>query len=127
MADPARAVPAHVNLTRTTAHPSHASIPALGPKTFAHVFRTVVGQGLYNVPNVFSSVAELAAGNARRKTVVADGNLLVYVLIGKVVGALSHGTDKDTYALLGLKVLNIVARPHNLLVETESNLAAIWR
>lgn len=82
---------------------------------------------LDNVPYVFGSVAELAAGNAGREAVVADSDLLVYIFVGEVVGAFGHGTDKDTYALFGSQVLDIVSRSHDLFVKTEGNLAAVRR
>lgn len=72
-------------------------------------------------------MAKLAAGDAGRETVVADGNLLIYELIGKVVGSLGHSANEDTYALLGSEILDIVSRSHNLFVKTECNLAAVGR
>ncbi len=80
-------------------HPTHF-IPKAGPRACNDPSRRTREQVLNNVPDVFGSVAELAAGNASRETVVADGNLLVYVFVGEVVGTLGHGTDKDTNALL---------------------------
>lgn len=72
-------------------------------------------------------MAELAAGNASRETVVTDSNLLVYEFVGEIIRALGHGTNKDANALRWFKVLDIVSRSHDLFVKTEGNLAAVRR
>ena len=54
-------------------------------------------------------MTKLAACYAGRETIVADGDFLVHILIGKSIRALCHGADKHAYALLVPKVLNIVA------------------
>lgn len=39
-------------------------------------------------------MAELAAGDTGRQTEVADGDLLVNIRVGEVVGTFGHGTDE---------------------------------
>lgn len=71
------------------------------PRHCDHDSTRTQAQALDDVPDIFGSMAELAARDAGRETVVADGDLLVYELVGEVVRALSHGSDKDTDTLLG--------------------------
>jgi hypothetical protein len=82
---------------------------------------------LEDIPNVLSSVAELAAGNAGTEVKVADGNAVVLEVVGKVVVALGHGTNKYRYALVLVEICNVITYTHNLRVETERNLAAVGR
>jgi len=60
---------------------------------------------LNNVPSIFSSVTELAASNTGGQTVVADGDLLIDKLIGKIIGSLGHSANENTDALFWLKAL----------------------
>lgn len=80
-----------------------------------------------NVPSVLGSVAKLAAGNAGRKTEIADGDLLVDVCVGKVVRALGHGTNEDADALVRVEPVNVAPDMGNRGVEAESDLAALGR
>ena len=82
--------------------------------------------GLYDVPDVLSGVAELAASDTGRQRVIADGNRVVLVLIGEVVRALCHCADEDAYALSRPQILNIVAYPHDRRVEGKGDFAAVW-
>lgn len=84
-------------------------------------------EGLQDAPRVLCSVAELAASNTGRKTVVADRNLVVDVGVGEVVGALGHGTDKDADALLGIQAVDIAPDRLHLGVEAQRHLAAVGR
>lgn len=72
-------------------------------------------------------MAELAARHAGREAVVADGDLLVDKLVGKVVGSLGHGADKDTHALLGPDAFHPVPDTNQRRIETERHLAAVGR
>ena len=81
---------------------------------------------LNNVPSIFSSVTELAASNTGGQTVVADGDLLIDKLIGKIIRSLGHCSDEDADALLWLEALNIFSDLDNFSIETESDLAAVW-
>lgn len=71
-------------------------------------------------------MTELAAGNTGGQTVVTDRDLLVDELIGKVVGTLSHGSNKYTNTLLWLKALNVFSDLDNFGIETECNFSAVW-
>lgn len=51
---------------------------------------------LYNIPYVFGSVAELAAGHAGAETVVADTDRVVFESVREIVVALCHRSHKDT-------------------------------
>lgn len=84
-------------------------------------------EGLQDAPRVLGSVAELAASNTGRKTVVADRNLVIDVGVGKVVGTLCHGTDKDADALLGIQAVDIAPDGLHLGVEAQRDLAAVRR
>lgn len=72
-------------------------------------------------------MAELAARYAGRQAVVADGDLLIDILIRKVVGALGHGTNKDADALVLAQAVDVLAHPHNRGVEAERDFAAVGR
>lgn len=72
-------------------------------------------------------MAEFTAGNACRQTKIADSNLLVYDAVGKSVGALGHGSDKDTDALLGTECVDIVPYLNQGCVKAQGDLAAVGR
>lgn len=55
---------------------------------------------LKDVPAILGSVAEFTTSNTRRQAEVADGDLLIDDAVRKRVSSLSHGTYKDTDALL---------------------------
>lgn len=80
-----------------------------------------------NVPGVLGSMAKLAAGDAGRETEIADGDLLIDVCVGKVVGALSHGTDKDADTLIRVEPVDVAPDMGDRGVEAESDLAALGR
>lgn len=70
-------------------------------------------------------MAEFAAGDTGRQAVVADGDLLVHEGIGKIVGALGHGSDKDADALVLVERVDVVAHTHDALVKTQGDLTAV--
>jgi hypothetical protein len=72
-------------------------------------------------------MAKFTAGDTGTETVVADTNSVVLELIGKVVAALGHGSDKDADALLAVERFNIVPDANDGGVETERDLAAVGR
>lgn len=72
-------------------------------------------------------MTELATRNTGRQAVVADGDLLIHKLVGKSVGTLSHGTYKDTYALILVQVLDVVSATNDFGIETQRDLAAVGR
>ena len=82
---------------------------------------------LDDVPSILSSVAELAASHTGRETEVADGDLFVDELIGKVVGSFGHGSHKDTDALLVIQLLDVFSDSDQWGIETEGDLAAVGR
>ena len=84
------------------------------------------GRPLDDVPDVLCSVAELATSNTSRKRVVGDTDRVVLVLIGKGIITLGHSTNKDADALLRSEIADVVTNSHDLCVERESDLAAVW-
>jgi hypothetical protein len=86
-----------------------------------------MAESLDDIPRVLGGVAELAAGDARREAVVADGDLLVDPGIGEVVRSLGHGADKDADALIGSKRVDVVTDAHQRRVKAERDLAAVGR
>lgn len=72
-------------------------------------------------------MTELAARYAGRQAVIADGNLLIDILIRKVVGTLGHGTNKHADALVLAQSVDVLADAHNGGVKAERNLAAVGR
>jgi hypothetical protein len=68
----------------------------------------------YDVPDVFSSVTELAASHTCRQAVIGNGDRVVLEFVGEVIAALCHGTNEDAYALLGTKSLDVVAAAYDL-------------
>lgn len=65
------------------------------------------------IPDVLRGMAELAACDTRAKTVVADRDFVVHVLVGKVILSLSHGSDKYTHALLGSNIGNVISHAYD--------------
>lgn len=78
-----------------------------------------------DIPNLFGSVAELAAGNTGTETVVADTDSFVLERIGKVIVALGHGTDENGDTLVGVQRLQVVLGANHGRVETHGHLAAV--
>jgi hypothetical protein len=72
-------------------------------------------------------VAELAAGDAGRETVVANRDLLVDKLVSKVVSTLGHGADKDAYALVVAQGVDVFTDADDRRVEAERDLPAVRR
>lgn len=83
---------------------------------------------LDDVPRILGGVAEFAARDTGRETVVANGDLLVNKLIRKVIRSLGHGSNEDADALLIVEVFDVFSDADQLRVETESDLAAVgWK
>ena len=80
---------------------------------------------LYYVPHILGCVAKLAASNAGRETVIADGDFLVYNSIRKRVGAFGHGAHKNADALMRTQALDIVSHSHHVRVEAQSDLSTV--
>jgi hypothetical protein len=87
----------------------------------------VVLENSNDVPYIFGSVTEFAAGDTSRQTVVANGYLLIHVLVGKGISTLSHGTNEDTDALVGRQVRHVVPDAHHGRVKTKGDLATVGR
>lgn len=66
-----------------------------------------------DVPDILSSVTELAASDTGGQGVVADGNGIVLELVGEGICSLGHGSDEHTYALLGAQILHIVSHSYH--------------
>jgi hypothetical protein len=81
---------------------------------------------LNDVPNVFSSMAELAACYAGAEAVVADTDGVVLVFISKVVSSFCHCANEDAYAFLGTEGLNVVFDSDHWALETHGHLSAVW-
>jgi hypothetical protein len=82
---------------------------------------------LDDLPHVFRGVAEFAAGDACRETIIADGDLLVDVLICEVIGPLCHGAYEDTNALVWLQLLHVMPNLDQLRIKTQRDLSAVRR
>ena len=82
---------------------------------------------LEDVPNVLCCVAELAACNAGTEVEVADTDAVVLDSVCEVIVTLCHSTNEDGDALILVEAANVVAQTNNLGVETEGDLAAVWR
>lgn len=78
-----------------------------------------------DIPDLFGSMAELAAGNTGTKTVVADTDSIVLEGVGKVVVALGHGTDEDGDTLVRVQCLQIILGADHGRLETHGHLAAV--
>lgn len=53
---------------------------------------------LYDSPDVFSGMAELAAGDAGTQAEIADADCVVLEFVREVVFAFRHGSDKHANA-----------------------------
>lgn len=78
-----------------------------------------------NIPDLFGSVAEFAAGHTCTQGVVADTDGFILERIGEVVMALGHSADKDSDALVRLQRFQIVLGADHGRLETHSDLAAV--
>lgn len=81
----------------------------------------------YDVPDILTGMAELAAGHTRAETVIAYTDRIVLERIGKIIPPLRHSTHKHADALLGTQRLDIILHPDDRRVETERYLAAVGR
>lgn len=80
-----------------------------------------------DVPHVFDSVAELAAGNTCAQTEVADTDGVILKGVGEVVLTFGHGANKHTHTLFWSQVCNVVTDAYDLGVKAQSHFAAVWR
>lgn len=80
-----------------------------------------------DVPDILSSVTELAASDTGGQGVVADGNGIVLELVGESIRSLGHSTDEDTYALLGTQILHVVSHSYHRRIVGEGDFAAVRR
>lgn len=83
---------------------------------------------LDDVPYILCCVTELTTSNTGTQAVVADGNLIVFELIRKVILTLCHCTDEHTYALVRTEGLDVVFHSYNWALEGQCDLSAIgWQ
>lgn len=81
---------------------------------------------LDDVPHILSCVAKLAACHGCRETVVADGDLLVDKLIGKIVGSFRHSSNKHADALLVAQSADVFVDSYQWSIEGQGDLPAVW-
>src|SRR3569833_904388 len=82
---------------------------------------------LHDVPGILGCVAELAAGDAGREAIVADGDLLIHILVGEVVRAFGHGSDEDADALVSAQGVDVVSDANDIRLEAQRHLPAVRR
>ena len=75
---------------------------ALWARSFLFFFQWSLSE---NIPDLFGSVAELAAGDTGTKTVVTDTDGFILKRVCEVVVSLGHGTDEDGDTLIGVQRL----------------------
>ena len=80
---------------------------------------------LDDVPGIFCSVAEFAAGHAGAEAEGTNADGIVFERVGKIILALGHGTDEDTYTLFGTQIRHVIPNTDNLGVEAQGDLATI--
>jgi hypothetical protein len=78
-----------------------------------------------DVPDVFRRMTKLAASDTSTQAVIADTDRLVLEIVGKVILAFGHGTNKDTDAFIWCKALNVVFDSDNLCVEAQRDFPTI--
>lgn len=78
--------------------------------------------GSDDIPDILGGVAEATARDTRTQAVVADTDLVVDKGVGKRVVTLGHGPHKDTDAILGADVGNVIPHPHHGCIEAEGHL-----
>lgn len=81
---------------------------------------------LEDIPHVLGRMAELTARNAGTEVELTNRDAVVLDVVGKVVVALGHGTNKHGNALALVEASNVVAHSHNLRVKAERYLSAVW-
>lgn len=89
--------------------------------------RVISSKKLDDIPDIFTCMAELAASHACRQGIIADTDRVILELIGEIIFALRHRTDKDTHALVGAKALYVIIHAHNRRIKGESDFAAVGR
>ena len=80
---------------------------------------------LDDVPGIFRSVAEFAAGHAGAEAEGTNADGIVFERVCKIILALGHGTDEDTYTLFGSQIRDVVPNTDNLGVEAQGDLSTI--
>lgn len=80
---------------------------------------------LDDVPGIFRSVAEFAAGHAGAKAEGTNADGIVFERVCKIILALGHSTDEDTYTLFGTEIRDVVPNTDNLGVEAQGDLSTI--
>lgn len=82
---------------------------------------------LDHIPNIFGRIAEFPARDARTQAKVANADGVVLDVVGKVVLALGHRTDKHADASLRSQVRDVVCHSHHFCVIAERDFATIHR
>lgn len=80
---------------------------------------------LDDVPGIFRSIAEFTAGHAGAEAVGTDADGIVFERVCKIILALGHSTDEDTYALFRTEIRHVVPNTDNLGVEAQGDLSTI--
>lgn len=83
---------------------------------------------LDDVPYILCCVTKLTTSDTSTQAVVADGNLIVFEPIRKVILTLGHGTNENTYALVCAESLDVVLHSYDWALERQCDLPAIgWQ
>jgi len=89
--------------------------------------RPARGHRLEDIPDIFGRMAEFTAGNAGAEVEIADGDAVVFDVVGKVIIALGHGTHEDGNALALPEPSDVVADTHHFRVEAKRHFTAMGR
>lgn len=109
---------------RPSKSPRHAWPKIRGNGTGSHRWQRQ-RLDLDNVPDILGGMAKLTAGDARTETVIADADLFVDELIGKIIFTAGHGADEDTDALGRPKLSDVVPDSDHRRVEAQRDLATV--
>ena len=83
---------------------------------------------LNDVPDIFCSMAELAARNASAEAIIADTDCVVLELVGEIVSTLGHSAHEDADTFLGTQAANVIPNAYNLRIEGEGDFPAVmWQ
>lgn len=80
-----------------------------------------------HIPHVFGRIAKLPARDARTQAKAANADGVVLDVVGKVVIALGHRTDKHADALLRSEVRDVVRHSYYFGVIAKGDFATIHR
>lgn len=72
-------------------------------------------------------MTKLAARDAGGKTIIANGDLLVHVLVGEIVSTFGHGSNEDAYAFTRIEVFYVIPGADDLGLEAQGDLPAVGR